>query len=231
MFWVDQIGSTQDLAARDVHQLRHGDVIATDHQTAGRGRLDRSWDTPAGTAAAMSVVLRPTLVSQFLGTLTLVVADGLVRWFRELGVDATVKWPNDVLTADGKKLCGILAQWLPEEHALVMGIGTNLNLPQDARHERAAALADYDIRLETQDFVIAARQRILQAVDTFAANPDVKTLEPTMGTIGRRVKAIMPGGQDVVGTAIGLGQTGSLLVEHQQIEEVFAADIIHLRPA
>src|SRR5699024_6003387 len=144
----------------------------------------------------------------------------------ELGVDATVKWPNDVLTADGKKLCGILAQWLPEEHALVMGIGTNLNLPQDARHERAAALADYDIRLETHECVMTARQRILQSVDTVAANPDVKTLDPTMGTIGRRVKAIMPGAQDVVGTAIGLGQPGRLIVEHQQIEEVFAADII-----
>src|SRR5690625_7469655 len=91
----------------------------------------------------MSVVLRPTVATELMGMMTLVVADGLVRWFRELGVAATVKWPNDVLGPDNKKLCGILAQWLPQTQAVVIGVGTNLQFLTPPRLERAGALADY----------------------------------------------------------------------------------------
>lgn len=231
VYWIDETASTQDLAVDSEHVLRHGDVIATDNQTAGRGRLDRRWQTPAGTAAAMSIVLRPTVATELMGMMTLVVADGLVRWFRELGIAATVKWPNDVLGPDNKKLCGILAQWLPETQAVVIGVGTNLQFLTTPRLERAGALADYGVQLVAQDFVLVARQRILDAVESFVASPQVEALEPTMGTIGQRVKAIMPNGKDVFGTAVGLGSTGSLLIQGETIQEIFAADIVHLRPA
>lgn len=230
VYWVDQTGSTQDAAIAAEAQLLHGDVIATDNQTAGRGRLDRSWDTPAGTSAALSIVLRPQVETHVLGMLTLVVADGLVRWFRELGVDAGVKWPNDVLGPDNKKLCGILAQWLPETSAVVVGVGTNLNFGDTEPIATAAALADYGVDYASQDFVIAARQRLVDAVDAFVVAPNAKALEPTMRTIGQHVKAIMPDGKNVVGTAVGLGSTGSLLIQGQTIQEIFAADIVHLRP-
>ena len=231
VYWVEQTGSTQDLVIEAQHELAHGDVIATDHQTAGRGRLDRSWDTPAGTAAAMSIALRPKLASDLMGVLTLVVADGLVRWFRDLGVTAGVKWPNDVQGPDGRKLCGILAQWLPETHTVVVGVGTNLNFGEHPRLDTAGALADYGLDMPARDFVIAARDRLVEAVDGFAAAPDVSALEPTMTTIGQQVKAIMPGGNDIYGIAVGLGSTGSLIVRGDTDEEIFAADIVHLRPA
>ena len=178
----------------------------------------------------MSLVLRPNVEMQLMGTLTLVVADGLVRWFRELGVAAGVKWPNDVQGPDGKKLCGILAQWLPETNAVVIGIGTNLYFGEAPRLDTAAALSDYGVRIAAQEFVIAARVRLVEAVDRFTAAPDVKALEPTMTTIGQQVKAIMPDGNHVHGTAVGLGSTGSLLVRSETVQEIFAADIVHLRP-
>lgn len=231
VYWAAQTGSTQDLAAAAQAEFRHGDVFATDHQTSGRGRMDRRWDTPAGTAAAMSLVLRPNLEPQMLGMLTLVVADGLVRWFRELGVEAAVKWPNDVQGPDGKKLCGILAQWLPEARAVVVGIGTNLQFRDIEPLANAAALADYGVEYAAQDFVMTARAQLLEAVEAFVAEPDPTRLESTMSTIGQRVKAIMPDGKDIVGTAIGLGSTGSLLIHNDTMHEVFAADIVHLRPA
>src|SRR5690625_7611568 len=108
----------------------------------------------------MSLLVRPKIATHLMSTLTLVVADGLVRWFRELGVSAGVKWPNDVLGPDNKKLCGILAQWLPETQAVVIGVGTNLQFLTPPRLERAGALADYGVQLAAQDFVLAARQRI-----------------------------------------------------------------------
>ncbi len=231
VYWIDETASTQDLAVGSVQVREHGDVIATDNQTAGRGRLDRMWETPPGTAAAMSMVLRPTVDPQVMSLMTLVVADALVRWFQELDVPAEVKWPNDVLDAAGKKLCGILAQWIPETQAVVVGIGTNLNMPTGQRHERAAALADYGIDISAQHFVLQARERLLVAVDRFSAQPEVQSLESTMSTIGQRVKAILPNGKNVLGTAVGLGPTGSLLIAGETMQEIFAADIVHLRPA
>ena len=231
VYWIDQTPSTQDLATSSEHVRKHGDVIATDNQTAGRGRLDRTWDTPPGTAAAMSIVLRPNVDPQLMSLMTLVVADALVRWFRELDVPVAVKWPNDVLDRDGKKLCGILAQWSPETNAVVVGIGTNLRFRDGQRHEKASALADYGVDISAQEFVREARQRLIDAVERFTAHPDVKPLEKTMNTIGQQVKAIMPDGKNIIGTATGLGPSGSLLIAGETPQEIFAADIVHLRPA
>lgn len=231
VYWADQVGSTQDMVVAAEADFSHGDVFATANQTAGRGRLDRSWDTPAGTSAAMSVVLRPALEPQQFGMLTLVVADAMVRWFRTLGVAAGVKWPNDVLGPDGRKLCGILAQWVPETKTVVVGVGTNLDFGRFESLESAAALADYGVKIGAQDFVTTARQKILDAVTDFVADPTAQRLESTMSTIGQQVKAIMPDGKDIVGTAIGLGSTGSLLIHDDTVHEIFAADIVHLRPA
>lgn len=231
VYWADQVASTQDIVLAADTDFVHGDVIATDDQTAGRGRMDRRWDTPAGTSAAMSMVLRPNLEPQLYGMLTLVVADALVRWFRELGVDAGVKWPNDVLGPDGRKLCGILAQWIPQTNTVVVGIGTNLDFGETKALKGAAALADYGVTFAAQNFVETARQKLVDAVAVFATNPNAQRLESTMSTIGQRVKAIMPDGKDIVGTAIGLGTTGSLLIQDETVHEVFAADIVHLRPA
>ena len=231
VYWVDETGSTQELAVAAEHALHHGDVLATDNQTAGRGRLDRSWDTAPGTAAAMSIVVRPQLPIELMGALTLVVADGLVRWFRTLDVSAGVKWPNDVQGPDGKKLSGILAQWLPDTQAVVVGIGTNLDFSDHPRLATAGALADYGVHISAQDFVMETRRRVLHAVDTFVARPNVESLETTMTTIGQQVKAIMPDGNHIHGTAVGLGSTGSLIVDDGTEREIFAADIVHLRPA
>lgn len=231
VYWSDELPSTQDLAISSASIREHGDVIATDNQTAGRGRLDRTWDTPPGTAAAMSIVLRPRLAPQFMGMLTIVVADAMVRWLKQLDVPAAVKWPNDVLDVHGKKLCGILAQWLPENQAVVIGLGTNLRFVECQRHERAAALADYGVDIPAQEFVVTARQRLLSAVERFCDEPDVKSLESTMSTVGQEVKAIMPNGKNIEGTAVGLGPTGSLLIAGETLQEVFAADIVHLRRA
>lgn len=231
VYWADQTASTQAVVMAATQDYVHGEVLATDHQTAGRGRLDRSWDTPAGTAAAMSMVLRPDLEPQKFGALTLVVADALVRWFRQLGIQAGVKWPNDVLGPDGRKLCGILAQWVPQTNTVVVGIGTNIDFGNHQALETAASLADYGVTIETKEFVVTARQKLVDAVAEFTAEPKVQRFEASMSTIGQRVKAIMPDGRNVVGTAIGLGTTGSLLIRDDVVHEVYAADIVHLRPA
>src|ERR1041384_139030 len=128
--YFDSIGSTNDealaWAASDAEDLS---LVIADEQTAGRGRLDRKWFTPKGTALAFSLILRPTAaeksyLSRIVGLAALAVVDAL----RTRGLVAQVKWPNDVLL-NGHKVAGILVEsvWSGEEvDCVVIGIGINV---------------------------------------------------------------------------------------------------------
>ena len=129
--YFDTIGSTNDealaWAAADTPDLS---VVIADEQTAGRGRLDRKWFTPKGTALAFSIVLRPTTeerphLTRVVGLAALAVAESL----RKRGVEALIKWPNDVLIR-GRKVGGILIEsvWSGEDiDCVVVGIGVNVS--------------------------------------------------------------------------------------------------------
>lgn len=165
LHFFSQIGSTNDYA-RELAQegAPHGTLVLADEQTAGRGRGDRNWSTPAGTALAFSLLLRPGDLEQAslvglnaLGALA--VSGALEEW----GLDAGVKWPNDVLL-EGRKVAGVLveADWHGEElGSVVMGIGLNV--------KRGSAPPDEQVRFPATDVEAAAgrsvdRHRLLLAV-------------------------------------------------------------------
>ncbi len=128
--YYESIGSTNDEAlawgANDTPDLS---LVVADEQTAGRGRLNRKWFTPKGTALAFSLLLRPTaqekpFLTRIVGLAALAVAESL----RKLELNAQVKWPNDILI-NGKKVCGILIEsvWSGEDvDSVVIGIGINV---------------------------------------------------------------------------------------------------------
>jgi BirA family transcriptional regulator, biotin operon repressor / biotin---[acetyl-CoA-carboxylase] ligase len=128
--YFDSIGSTNDealvWAANDARDLS---VVIADEQTSGRGRLNRKWLTPAGTALAVSLILRPTPeekphLSRTVGLAALAIAESL----RARGLPTQIKWPNDVLIA-GNKVAGILTEsvWTGEEvDCVVIGMGVNV---------------------------------------------------------------------------------------------------------
>ena len=120
-------------------------IFTTLYMTAGKGRMDRSWTAPAGTCLATSIVVRPHAgIGQQLPPtsyhwLTMLAGLSVLDVWRELGLDAALKWPND-LVIQGRKACGILALLLsepaqvPEEKgqmSIVVGIGQNLNMRED----------------------------------------------------------------------------------------------------
>ena len=128
--YLDSIGSSNDEAlAWAANEARDLSIVIADEQTAGRGRLDRKWFTPKGTALAFSLILRPTAqekthLSRIVGLAALAVAESL----RTRGLDAKIKWPNDVLI-HGQKVCGILVEsvWSGEDvDCVVIGIGVNV---------------------------------------------------------------------------------------------------------
>lgn len=106
-----------------------GAVVATDEQTAGRGRMGRSWFAAPGTSLLFSINLRPQVRQERLPELTVVAGAVVAASIRDVtGLRPDVKHPNDVLV-DGRKLAGILAE--AREDRVVLGAGVNVNVPRD----------------------------------------------------------------------------------------------------
>lgn len=143
---VPVLGSTQEeTKARAARGAETGTLVIADRQTAGRGRLGRSWASPVG-GLWYSLLLRPALRPNRVPALTLVAALDWVEVLRGRGVPAGVKWPNDVW-ADGKKIAGILTEMSAETdqvHWVILGVGMNVNnRPPAATSVTAASVSDW----------------------------------------------------------------------------------------
>jgi BirA family biotin operon repressor/biotin-[acetyl-CoA-carboxylase] ligase len=131
--WFQETDSTQRVA-RDLARAgaAEGTVVVAERQTAGRGRLGRSWHSPAGLNLYCSLVLRPPLAPGAVPRLALVVGAAVAAAIvEETGAAAAIKWPNDVLV-DGRKVAGILVEMdaeMERVHHVIAGIGVNVNAP------------------------------------------------------------------------------------------------------
>jgi BirA family transcriptional regulator, biotin operon repressor / biotin---[acetyl-CoA-carboxylase] ligase len=243
---VESTGSTNaDLLARARDGEPEGTVLVTEHQQAGRGRMGRTWITPPRAALTFSLLVRPeTVPPARRGWLPLLTGVAVTEAITDVtGVPATLKWPNDVLAAQGK-LVGILAEAAAD--AIVVGIGLNVSTAAAELPDRgpgalpAASLLTAGAKPGTLD-----RGRLLLAIlDAFerrylawcaaAGDPDRSGLRAAYversGTIGRQVRAELPGGQALSGSAVGVDADGRLLVRSSAgTVSVAAADVVHLR--
>jgi BirA family biotin operon repressor/biotin-[acetyl-CoA-carboxylase] ligase len=206
--WFAEVDSTNRMAA-DLARAGAADglVVGADHQTAGRGRRGRSWDSRPGGSLLVSVVLRPVppLVTLAAG----VAAAEACRVVA--GVTVRLKWPNDVLAAGGK-VGGILSELVGD--AAVVGLGLNLAWapPGAARLgpdvDRDAVLDAWLAALDAPGDVLARYRRLCS-------------------TLGRRVRVEVPGGS-VEGVAEDVDGTGRLVVDGRPVA---AGDVVHLHPS
>ncbi|MFE6734223.1 biotin--[acetyl-CoA-carboxylase] ligase [Microbacterium sp. NPDC057650] len=212
----------------------HLTVLLTDHQTAGRGRLDRTWVTPAGSALAISVLLRDLPVPAARGWIPLVaglaMADAVAAQLpgREVGV----KWPNDVLV-DGLKICGILAEATPD--AVIVGSGVNTamtaeQLPVATATSFAALGMTADADRLVADYVSALDAWITALIAERDADRVRAAVAARCLTIGRQVRVELPDGGELRGVATGLDADGRLVVETEGAQHpVSAGDVVHVR--
>ena len=234
----DRIPSTND-RARGLAGDGAADVaVVADEQTGGRGRLDREWTAPSGGVWA-SLVLRPQRPPAAVPMYTLAAAVAVARAAREAGVEATIKWPNDVLVADTddaeRKLCGILTEMEGEADRvswLVVGIGVNANVDRDALPPGAtslrAAVGDVDRRTFLQRVLETFHGLTGVGADHGAV---LDAWREYASTLGRRVRVETTGGV-VEGRAVDVRFPGSLIVDTGDGERaVHAGDCEHLRPA
>ena len=122
----------------------HGTLAVAEFQSAGKGRLGRKWVAPEGSSVMMSILLRPEFTPQYASMLTLVMGLSVAQAVRELGVEVSIKWPNDVVVSH-KKICGILTEMGLQDgkiREVVIGLGINVNLGeiQDDLKDKATSL-------------------------------------------------------------------------------------------
>jgi BirA family biotin operon repressor/biotin-[acetyl-CoA-carboxylase] ligase len=237
---VPSTGSTNaDLLAAAAAGAPEGQVLVAEEQTAGRGRLGRSWSSRPGASLTFSVLLRPAAVPPgrrgWLPLLAGVAVASAVR--SAAGVPAGLKWPNDVLVS-GRKLAGILAEQSPDGLAVVVGIGLNVtSVPESFPVAPAGGLAATSLAAAGGS---ASREDLLLAILTefehwyAPLRPEalLDAYREVCVTLGRLVRVELPAGRELTGTATGIDEDGQLLVTGKSGNPpvpVSAGDVIHVR--
>ncbi|WP_433546006.1 biotin--[acetyl-CoA-carboxylase] ligase [Streptomyces sp. CA-294286] len=239
-------GSTNsDLAGRG-DSAPEGAVLVAEEQTKGRGRLDRTWSAPARSGLFFSVLLKPGegVPAERWGWLPLLtgvaVAAGLSR---AAGVDTALKWPNDLLvTVDGeeRKAGGILAERVGD--GVVVGVGLNVSLRADELPVPAAgSLALAGAVSTDRDTLLRA---VLRSIEQWYGEWREADGDPAScrlqeayaagcATLGRTVRAELPGGHVLTGEAVAVDGDGRLVIGTAEgvQQPVGAGDIVHLRAA
>jgi len=221
--YYEQLDSTQTKA----HELARegaaeGTLVIAEQQTAGRGRMGRTWHSPKGKGIWMSAVLRPQIPLQFAPQLTLLIAVALCRAIRQVtSLPAGIKWPNDLLI-DGKKICGILSESVAEDEKplyVIAGIGISANLRGDDYSDELKAVAT-SLQIESGKAVDRTELlcQFLQELESLyvlfqeQGFAPVKLLwEALTVSLNRGVRTQTPQGQ-LEGTAVGLDDSGALIV-------------------
>lgn len=237
--WPDAVvvpttGSTNaDVLALAREGAPEGTMVVALEQTAGRGRLDRSWDSAPAAGLWCSVLVRP---SQRAGLLPLVAAVAAAQALRDRGVPCTVKWPNDLVvdgpahdgTAGPRKIGGILAE--ADRGAVVIGIGINLaHGVADLPVARATSVALEGGRPDRDDLLSALRRHLRTGVDLLAGGGDVlPRYRELCITVGRPVTVHLPDGTQVSGVATRVLEDGRLEIDAAgDLLVVAAGDVIH----
>jgi BirA family biotin operon repressor/biotin-[acetyl-CoA-carboxylase] ligase len=230
LHWREELASTNDLAKELAEDgAANGEVVVAERQTAGRGRRGRSWASPAGKNLYLSVVLRPDLPLHRAPELTIVASVAVCEAVREAGVDAAIKWPNDIL-AGGRKLAGILTEMAADPDRVqwvVVGVGVNLNstpadLPEELRPIATSVAAERGGEVSRPLFAAALLGRLETWVDRHAAEgfaPVREAWRSLSCTLGRTVR-VAAGEGEVTGVAEDVDAAGALLVRRADGELV-----------
>lgn len=227
--------STNTVAASNPVDHR---VVIADHQTSGRGRLDRSWVAPPGSALTFSATVDPAVEPAAWPLVPLAAGLAVAAAVRRAGGAATVKWPNDVLLDGGdgslRKLAGILVERVGDPPLAVVGIGINVSITEaELPVPTATSLSLAGVTVERATlfgWVLEELDAALQQMRGDRAG-FLDRYRQECSTVGRDVQVSLPGGSALTGPALSVDESGRLVVEGPDgAQAVAAGDVVHVRP-
>ncbi|WP_164700981.1 biotin--[acetyl-CoA-carboxylase] ligase [Modestobacter sp. KNN46-3] len=235
---VEAIGSTNaELVARAADGAAEGLVLVAEHQEAGRGRLDRTWVSPPRAGLTVSVLLRPDVPAARRAWLSLLTGVALAEAVGEVaGVRTSLKWPNDLLAADGRKLAGILAE--SSGNAVVVGVGLNVSTRTDELPDTGTSLEVVGQQPVDRTAVLLAFLRALeqryarwsQVLGDPVSSGLAQDYLAWCSTVGAAVAVTMPDGSTLDGVAEAVDWDGRLVVRTDAgLVELASGDVRHVR--
>jgi BirA family transcriptional regulator, biotin operon repressor / biotin---[acetyl-CoA-carboxylase] ligase len=235
---VPEIGSTNAaLVATAAAGEPEGAVLVAEHQVAGRGRLDRVWTSPPRAGLTVSFLLRPDVPAARRGWLPLLTGVALAEAVGEVtGVRASLKWPNDLLALDGRKLAGILAE--SSGNAVVVGVGLNVSTTAAELPDTGTSLSRVTGGTVDRAPVLLAFLRALErryrrwtaALGDPVSSGLAHDYLAWSSTVGTEVVVGLPDGSTLEGTAEAVDWDGRLVVAtHEGQVELASGDVRHVR--
>jgi BirA family biotin operon repressor/biotin-[acetyl-CoA-carboxylase] ligase len=214
----------------------HGQAILAESQTAGRGRLGRTWNSPAGKGIYLSVILRPKLELAQVSKLTLAAAVAAAEALEAAGIkNVQIKWPNDILIKS-RKICGILTEMVAEAdrvECVILGIGINVNsaqadLPSHATSLKLEAGKAFDRSLLVAELLNRLEERLSQV--TGRSWEAVRAAWNQRSAVKGKSVKVTTLSEAVQGTAQGLDPSGALLVKTREgVKKVYSGDVLSCR--
>jgi BirA family biotin operon repressor/biotin-[acetyl-CoA-carboxylase] ligase len=245
---VDEVGSTNAELVRAAEgrggrdPAPEGTVLVAEHQAAGRGRLDRTWISPPRAGLTVSVLLRPDVPAARRGWLPLLTGVALAESVAEVtGVLPSLKWPNDLLARDGRKLAGILAETVTSAAtpmAVVVGVGLNVSTTAEELPDTGTSLtritgATVDRAAVLLGFLRALERRYRRWADHLGDPVSSGLAQDYLAwcsTVGATVAVTLPDGSTLEGVAEAVDWDGRLVVTGPQGRvELASGDVTHVR--
>ena len=223
---IDEIDSTQNYLRTSIPKV--GAVITAEYQSAGRGRLDRTFIAAKSSALLFSFYVEPKVDIVKLGFLSLLVGSSVAKTINEItgSNNFKCKWPNDIVYGD-YKVAGLLAEKFGE--GVIVGVGINVSMNQaelPVPHASSIFLTT-EKRIDRNDLLAAILNNLSSALINWENGEDVLAFyRETSATLGKSVRVELPGGINVEATAVDIDSTGALHLDNSQI--ITVGDVIHL---
>lgn len=231
---LESVNSTNDYAKEIANRVPGGTLVISEEQKKGKGRLGKSWKSKAGEGIWMSLIIKPKIEPFKAPFLTLVAGASIVKALDTLGVNATVKWPNDIIL-NGKKICGILTELSAEMERVnyvVVGIGINvktLEFPEDIK-EKATSLYKEGHEISRVDIV---RQICIEFEKLYKGyildgnkKDTLKICKKYSAIINRPIYVLKNNKKELV-TCIDINESGNLVIKDKngQVREIMSGEI------
>jgi len=233
--YYDTIGSTNDRAYELAEEgEEEGALVIAESQTSGRGRIGRKWVSPKAGGVYMSLILRPDAETDEIPAITLIAAIAIIRAIKKTaGVDARMKWPNDIL-AEGKKVCGILTEIKAQPDRidfLILGVGVNVNTPREKLPLEGTSLKIVkSVPIERTELV----KRILEEFESdytrFQKKGFISMREECKAfssVLGKRIR-VLEHHHRIEGVAVDIDEKGALIIRKDNgvNQRIFSGDVV-----